>query len=60
MGFNLLIKYIDGEEKIVRGVEKYELNAETKCFTYIKNRYKGFIPMSSVLFVGREFDYKNY
>lgn len=36
MKFNLLIKFVNGEEKIIRDVEDYTMNKETKCFTFAK------------------------
>ena len=59
MTFNLLIKYANGEEKIVKDVEGYKFNYDQKCFVFEKNGYRGFVPMNEVLYFGRKYDYMN-
>ena len=57
--YDLLIIYKDGKEKVVKNVENYRVKAETGCFEYEKNNYRSFVPIKSVRFFGREFDYVN-
>lgn len=56
--FDLLIIYKTGEKKIVEGVSNYSMMDNGKCFSYEKNGYRSFVPVDSVVFFGREFDYK--
>ena len=56
--FDLLIIYKTGEEKIVGGVSSYDITDNGKCFVYVKNGRRGFVPVDSANFFGKEFDYK--
>ena len=55
--FDLLIIYHNGNEKIIKHVNKYGVLDSTGCFYYEKNGFRSFIPVNRVLFFGRLFDY---
>jgi hypothetical protein len=55
--FNLLIRFKTGEDKVIAKVSNYGICNEKSVFYYEKNGYKSFIPVDSVIFIGREFDY---
>ena len=55
--YNLLIKFKTGEDKVVTGVSNYGVYKDEKVFYYVKNGYTSYIPIDTVIFFGREFDY---
>lgn len=55
--FDLLIIYVTGDRKVVKNVSSYGHQTEGKMFYYDKNSHRSFIPVDSVMFFGREFDY---
>ena len=58
--YNLLIKYRNGEEHVVEGISEYGIMSNhPDKFYYVKNGFRGFIPVEGVLFIGKEFDYMN-
>lgn len=55
--FDLLIVYNDGSKHIVTRVSDFKCYMEAGCFEFIKNGYRGFVPINQVRFFGRLFDY---
>lgn len=53
---DLLIMFSDGEQKIIKGVEKYEIG-EDGVFRFTKNGYVSFLPKQDIRYFGRKFDY---
>ena len=57
--FDLLIIWADGKtQKVVHGVSDYRCDREYGNFVYVKNGYQSFVPVNSVRFFGRLFDYE--
>lgn len=56
--FDLLIIYHKGDKKIVKRVNDYGVSDSSRCFYYLKNGYRSFVPVSQVQFFGRLFDYE--
>lgn len=57
--YDVLIIFRDGTEKIVKGVTNYDVEEDAKCFVFMKNNYRSFVPIDEVRFFGRRFDYEN-
>ena len=55
--FTLLIIYRDGETVKVDDVEAYGTITTDKLFYYLKNGFRGFMPMDAVSFIGKAKDY---
>lgn len=55
--FTLLIIYRDGSRKSIPGVTDYFCDKNAGVFWFNKNGYKSFVPIDTVLYFGREFDY---
>lgn len=55
--FTLLIIYRDGEEAKIENVEAYGTLTDDKLFYYLKNGFRGFMPMDAVSFIGKAKDY---
>ena len=55
--FTLLIIYRDGEEVKIDGVEAYGTLTNDRLFYYLKNGFRGFMPIDAVSFIGKANDY---
>ena len=58
MTYNILILFNDGTAKIIKDVTKYEYLLDQNMFTFTKNGYKSFVPVTNVSYFGREFDWE--
>lgn len=61
--FSLLIIYKKGfsqeQKAIIKGVSNYGIQESNRCFYFVKNNFRNFVPIEAVVFFGREFDYKD-
>ena len=57
MEYDLLVMFTDGFGKIVTGVTEYGVNPNTNCAFYVKNKHQSFMPLATLQFIGRAFDY---
>ncbi len=56
--FEVLICFVDGSEKVIKGATDYCLDPEKSCFVITKNEYRIFVPSDKVLYLGRKIDIK--
>lgn len=54
--YDLLIIFTNGETKTISGVSRHMCHSEG-IFSFEKNGYRGFIPLSNVKYFGRAFDW---
>lgn len=59
--YTLLIIYKDGQHKEITGVNTHgiDFDGKNEIFSFKKNGYFGYVPVSEVKYFGRAFDYNN-
>lgn len=57
--YSLLIKFIDGEELILKSVTSYGISDDGKRYIVWKNGYNQVFNFASVKYIGRWFDLTN-
>lgn len=56
--YDLLILFKNGSRKVIVSVSDYGICDDKGVFHYVKNGYRSFVPIDSVIFFGRAFDFE--
>lgn len=57
--YDLLIKWNNGESRIIHNVIGYRVFEDGKMFEFVKDGFGTFIPSENVMYIGRLCDYED-